>query len=95
MSTTTRKSLIIKRFIELESNLKTHIDANLFPSLEDYSTADMIYYITLVFMGVQTDDQYREKVKDLACFQNVVLKDETVDIILPLIKEFIEWLRAV
>ena len=92
---TTRKFLIIKRFIELETQLKTHIDAKLFPSLEDYSTADLVYYITLTFMGVKTDDQYREKVKDLACFQKVVLTNETIEIILPLIIEFIEWLRSV
>ena len=95
MTSTTRKILIIKKFIELETNIKHHIDANLFPSLEDYSTADMIYYITLVFMGVQTEEQYREKIKDLACFQKVVLKDETIDIILPLVIEFVEWLRSV
>ena len=95
MTSTTRKFLIIKRFIELETVLKTHIDANLFPSLEDYSTADMIYYITLVFMGVQKEEQYKEKIKDLACFQKVVLNDETIEVIIPLVKNFVEWLRAV
>ena len=95
MSTTTRKYFIIKKFIELDTKLKTHIDAKLFPSLEDYSTADLVYYITLTFMGVKTDDQYREKIKDLACFQKVVLTNETIEIILPLIISFVEWLRSV
>ena len=92
---TTRKFLIIKRFIELETQLKTHKDANLFPSLEDYSTADMIYYITLVFMGVKREEQYKEKIQDLASFQKVVLNDETIEMIIPLVKDFVEWLRAV
>ena len=55
----TRKELIIKKYTELESIIKTHVDVSLFPSLEDYDTADLVYYITLIFMGIQTEEQFK------------------------------------
>ena len=55
----TRKELIIKKYTELESIIKTHVDVSLFLSLEDYDTADLVYYITLIFMGIQTEEQFK------------------------------------
>ena len=91
--TTTRKIDIIKKFGILEEFVKLHVQSSLFPNLDDYSTGDLVYFITLIFMGVESEIQFCEKVKLLANLNNFDLNDSTVDIILPNIIEFVIWLR--
>ena len=48
---TTRKTLIVERYGALEVELKKHLDAELFPSLDSVDIADLVYLITISFLG--------------------------------------------
>lgn len=91
---TTRKDLIIVKYTELENELKKHVDSSLFPSLDDIDVADLVYFVTLTFMGITTPLQFHSKVMELSKTNGVVVSDAVVCIIAPLIAEFVSWLRV-
>ena len=90
---TTRKQLIIGKYTELEIELKKHIDATLFPPLQDIDVADLVYFVTLTFIGITTPLQFHSKVMELSKTNGVVVSDAVICIISPLIEEFVNWLR--
>ena len=62
---TTRKELILAKFSVLESKLKELINGDVFPSLSEIDIADLVYLVTLTFMGINTILQYtRPKLKN-------------------------------
>ena len=91
---TTRKALIIGKYVELEAKLKNHFDSTLFPSLEDIDLADLVYYITMIFLGVITDLHFNSKIQELLDTNGVKVSNEVFQIISPLIIDFVKWLRV-
>ena len=91
---TTRKELIIGKYVELETELKKHFDDTLFPSLEDIDLADLVYYITMIFLGVITDLQFHAKIQELLDTNGVKVSNEVFQKIAPLIIDFVNWLRV-
>lgn len=91
---TTRKQLIISKYIELTTELKTHFDDELFPSLEDIDLCDLVYYITFTFLGVKTPLQYHGKILELISTNGIKMSDEVLQKVAPLIIDFVDWIRA-
>ena len=46
---TTKKEIIIKRFLQYEHEIKQLIDASILPSLEDIDVCDLLIFINLYF----------------------------------------------
>lgn len=91
----TRKQLIVQKYTALEKDLKKYIKEDIFPSLDSIDLADLVYFITILFMGISTDAQYVVKVKELMDTNNITVSDEVFVIIFPLIKDFVEWLKGI
>ena len=92
--TITRKALIIQKYAILEEQLKQHIDGNLFPSLHEIDMSDFVYFVTLTFVGVDSEDQFQVKIKELAESNGVALSEEVFVKVVPLVMEFITWLKV-
>ena len=90
---TTRKELIVDKYLLLETELKKYVTDDIFPSLDSIDVADLVYYITLIFLGVTTDEQYRIKVRELLTTNDIKLSDTNIGIIIPLIRDFVKWMK--
>ena len=91
---TTRKELIVEKYLLLEAELKKYVTDDIFPSLDCIDVADLVYYITLIFLGVTTDEQYRIKIRELLITNGIKISDTHIGIIIPLIQSFVEWMKA-
>ena len=95
--TITRKALIIQKYAILEEQLKQHIDGNLFPSLHEIDMSDFVYFVyfvTLTFVGVDSEEQFQVKIKELSESNGVALSEEVFVKVVPLVMEFITWLKV-
>ena len=89
----TRKTLIVERYGALEVELKKHLDAELFPSLDSVDIADLVYLITISFLGVDTEEQYNAKIQELMDGNGVKVDAPTFAIVAPLIQAFVSWMK--
>ena len=91
---TTRRELIIQKYCALELELSQYFDSSLFPSLNDVDLADLTFYITATFLGLNDSVSMGEKVKELIVANNVTITDENQVKVVPLVIDFIMWLRV-
>ena len=90
---TTRKELIVEKFTTLEKELKPLFNGTIFPSLEEIDLADLVYYITITFLGIDSEQQYNDKIEELLSSNNIQTTKEVFGKISPKIIEFISWLK--
>ena len=90
---TTRKEMIVDKYLLLETELKKYVTDDIFPSLDTIDVADLVYYITLIFLGVTTDEQYRIKIRELLTTNDIKISDANIGIIVPLIQDFVKWMK--
>ena len=90
---TTRKEMIVDKYLLLETELKKYVTDDVFPSLDTIDVADLVYYITLIFLGVTTDEQYRIKIRELLTTNDIKISDANIGIIVPLIQDFVKWMK--
>ena len=89
----TRKDLIIEKFTLLEKELKPLFKGTIFPSLEEIDLADLVYYITITFLGIDSESQYNEKIQDLMKSNKFEVTEKVLGEISPKIIEFVSWLK--
>ena len=89
----TRKELILEKFTTLEKELKPLFNGNIFPSLQEIDLADLVYYITVTFLGIDSESQYNEKIKELMISNNIKTTKEVFGKISPKLIKFISWLK--
>lgn len=90
---TTRASLITEKYIALTTELKNYFDAELFPSLDDIDVADLVFFITMNFVGIEKQQEFHEKIIDLITSNGFKITDCQLVKVVPLISEFVLWLR--
>ena len=90
----TRKELIVNKIVALEKTLEIYVDKRLFPSLDEIDVADLVFYITFTFLGLNDSVSMGEKVKELIVANNVTITDENLVKVVPLVIDFIMWLRV-
>ena len=90
----TRKELIVNKIVALEKTLEIYVDKRLFPSLDEIDVADLVFYITFTFVGLNDSISMGEKVKELIVANNVTITDENLVKVVPLVIDFIMWLRV-
>lgn len=90
---TTRKIQITQKYALLEVELKKHINSDLFPCLDDIDVADLIFLITYTFMGMNSLVQFDSKIRQMMRDNNIEVINENIEIIAPLVMDFVVWLR--
>ena len=66
-----------------------------FTNLEDNDITDVIYFITMSFLGVDNENQYNDCIKQHLINNNVKLNEYDCKIVTDLIREFIIWLKTI
>ena len=90
---TTRAELIIEKLKNLEQNLKPYMMNSMF-SLEDsgYDLADIVYILSVTFMNINTEIEYKQKIKELILMQEP--KFDQFDKVYPIVLAFIVFFKS-
>lgn len=91
---TTRKELLLEKFTALESELKQYVDKSVFPSLDEIDLSDLVFYVTMTFLGMNDAASMGGKIKELIDSNNVTITEENLKKVIPLVADFVVWLRA-
>ena len=86
--------LLVEKFTALETELKKYVDSSLFPSLDEIDHSDLVFYITMTFMGVTSADAFRTKITELISSNQIAVTATELEHIVPLVQEFVLWLRV-
>ena len=90
--TITRKEIITEKYILLKTELEKYINQNLFPSVDDYSINDIVYYLNLYFPK-GGERLYNDTIERLMKNKNIELDDNHFSDCVNLIIEFINFLN--
>lgn len=92
---TTRKELIVRKYIELQNELNENYQiSGLFPSLDDVDVSDLLYFFNLKFNC--DDEAFRKnKVKEIAEYCHVEINDDKFDEAFILINSYIDFLKDI
>ena len=85
----TKKDIIIKKFLQYESEIKKIIDTSIIPSLEDIDVLDLLLYINLYFNNEQDK---KKTIIYLIDMQSIDITQEQFDKAMPMTLDLIEWL---
>jgi len=86
---TTKKEIIIKKFLQYESDIKTIVNTSIIPSLEDIDVLDLLLYINLYF----NNEQDKQKtIIYLIDMQGLNLTKEQLTKAMPMTLDLIEWI---
>ena len=90
--TITRKEIIQEKYIILKNQLEEYINENLFPSVDDYSINDIVYYLNLYFPK-GSENNYCNTIERLLKNKNIELDDNDFSDCVNLIIDFINFLN--
>jgi hypothetical protein len=93
----TRKDLIKTKYFEFHEFLKKngfYNQLSLFPDIDDIDIADLTYYLTVTFIGLKTEQEFKDKLISCAVLNDIEITDEQYDLVVPIFREFIIWMRA-
>ena len=86
-----RKEILIKKYAELISNISSvGFSPDVFPSLEDVDVVDLLLLFNYYFAC--TED-YEPKIRVLADSQNIIITEEQYEKGMPIIINYINWLK--
>ncbi len=85
----TKKDIIIKNFLQYETEIKKIINASIIPSLEDIDVLDLLLYINLYFNN-QQDKQ--KTVIYLIDMQGLVITNDQLTKAMPITLDLIDWI---
>ena len=89
----TRKELIVEKYSQLERELSNYLDTDIFPNLDDIDVCDVVFLITYQFMNIDTNEQYKVKIKEMLQANHLEITEEKLISIVPLISIFVKWLK--
>ena len=90
--TITRKEIIEQKYNLLKDQLEQYINQNLFPSVDDYSINDIVYYLNLYFPK-GSEEYYSDTIERLMKNKNIELDDNGFSDVVNLIIDFINFLN--
>lgn len=91
---TTRRELITAKYLTLTTSIREYTHEPIFPSLDDIDVADLIYFITFTFLGVD-DLGCRNKLREIVELHQIQVSTQQFDAIFPIVKEFLEWMKTI
>ena len=84
---TTRKEIIINKYLEFQQKLKDIVDIDIFPSLEELDIVDFLIYFNMTFSN--TND-YESIINDLIYYKNIKVEPIILEKAIPIITQFID-----
>ena len=87
---TTKKEVLIKKYIEYQNEVKTIIDCSILPSLDDFDILDILLYFNLYFNIGQSN--YEKTIYDIIEMNNLIINDTDLKKVMPLTIDLIDWL---
>ena len=87
---TTKKEVLIKKYIEYQNEVKNIIDCSILPSLDDFDILDILLYFNLYFNIGQTN--YEKTIYDIIEMNNLIINDTDLKKVMPLTIDLIDWL---
>ena len=91
---TTRKELIVEKYCRLEQVLLNYFDVNIFPNLNEIDVGDMVFLITYQFLNINTNEEYTKKIREMILCHDLEITEKDLGEILPIIVDFVKWLKA-
>ena len=90
---TTRKILITNNYLRLCKDIKIKIDKKIMPNIDDYDFVDLITLFNYYFIDINNNN-YKEKINYIISLQpELELTKQELDIIYPLVYDFINWYK--
>ena len=87
---TTKKEVLIKKYIEYQNEVKKIIDCSILPSLDDFDILDILLYFNLYFnIG---SSNYEKTIYDIIEMNKLDINDTDLKKVMPLTIDLIEWL---
>lgn len=93
----TKRQVLMKKYEELIEYLSGFVQGEIFPVLDETTgldLVDLIYYITTLFLGVESNDDYEDRIKELIIQRKVHVSDKDIITVLPSIITFIRELKS-
>ena len=87
---TTKKEVLIKKYMDYQNQVKQIIDCNILPSLEDFDILDILLYFNLYFNNGQLD--YKKIIDDIIDSNKLNINENDLQIVMPLTLDLIDWL---
>jgi len=87
---TTKKEVLIKKYIEYQNEVKKIIDCSISPSLDDFDILDILLYFNLYFNIGQSN--YEKTIYEIIEMNNLIINDTDLKKVMPLTIDLIDWL---
>ena len=87
---TTKKEILIKKYIDYQNQMKQIIDCNILPSLDDFDILDILLYFNLYFNIGQPD--YKKVIEDIIEINKLNIDENDLNKVMPITLDLIEWL---
>ena len=84
---TTRKEIIINKYLEFQNNINNIVPINIFPSLEEIDVVDLLLFFNFTFGYV---NEYENIITELITFNNVKIQPDELQRVVPVIIKFID-----
>jgi hypothetical protein len=84
---TTRKEIIINKYLEFQNNINNIVPINIFPSLEEVDVVDLLLFFNFTFGYV---NEYENIINELISFNNVKIQPDELQKVMPVIIQFID-----
>ena len=84
---TTRKEIIINKYLEFQNNINNIVPINIFPSLEEVDVVDLLLFFNFTFGYV---NEYENIINELISFNNVKIKPDELQKVMPVIIQCID-----
>ena len=87
---TTKKEVLIKKYIDYQNQVKQIINVTILPSLEDFDILDILLYFNLYFNIGQTN--YENTINNIIKINNLKIDNNDLQKVMPLTIDLIDWL---
>ena len=84
---TTRREIIINKYLEFQNNINSIVPIDIFPSLEEVDVVDLLLFFNFTFGYV---NEYENIITELISFNNVKIQPDELQKVMPVIIQFID-----
>jgi len=82
----TRKDKIIKKYLEIENEIRTITDKTILPNLDSFDIVDLILYIDYI---ISSSTDLRETAQTLIKQNKIELTEEEIEKLIPFVENFV------
>jgi hypothetical protein len=82
----TRKDKIIKKYLEIENEIRTITDKTILPNIDSFDIVDLVLYIDYI---ISSSTDLRETAQTLIKQNRIELTEEEIEKLVPLVENFV------